>query len=43
MPVCCSVLFQSVNVCSVLLSFVREDKMGVRPFGRGARGGDEGL
>ena len=31
MPVCCSVLFQSV--CSVLSSFVRECKMGVRPFG----------
>ena len=30
MPVCCSVLFQSV--CSVLLSFVREGKMGVRPL-----------
>ena len=30
MPVCCSVLFQSV--CSVLFSFVREGKMGAMPL-----------
>ena len=31
MHVCCSVLFQ--RVCSVLSRFVRECKMGLRPFG----------
>ena len=42
MPVCCSVLLQSI--CSVLLSFVREGKMGMRLFGGGGGiGGDEGL
>ena len=40
MPVCCSVLFQSI--CSLLMSFVHLGKMGVRPLGGEGGGGGGG-